>query len=469
VKIGEEDRVMKKKVSIKLRTAILLAVFGLCILFLTVFLAYEIGHALADNQVKATLKEDVEELAADIRSAKDLPTSVDEEDGMLIAVYSHEGELLLGQEPTGLSSLASQPKLNSKKLRSLDIGDEKYFLYDKKSDAGLEKSVYVRGFYQEAGQEEIFVAFQKVGLILLPFALLLYGLLGYLLAKRETDRLEALNEAASAIVSGKDLNRTLPSGKVQDELSELSDTINRMLSRLESSFENEKRFISDASHELRTPTAVILAQCDLMHEKEGQKLTISDYTEALTVINRQAERMKRLITELLEFSRLDKGCVEKKFETVDVSQLVSLVCQEQEEIHTDSDISLRYEAEPNVLAEANQMLLIRMLVNLIDNAYKYGKSGGHIDVSLRLTQKVDLRPLLVFTVEDDGIGISEADQKKIWERFYRVDSSRTDGGSSGLGLSMVKWIVGYHGGSIQLDSQIGKGSKFTIEIPVKQS
>jgi signal transduction histidine kinase len=122
-----------------------------------------------------------------------------------------------------------------------------------------------------------------------------------------------------------------------------------------------------------------------------------------------------------------------------------------------------------VLAEANQMLLIRMLVNLIDNAYKYGKSGGHIDVSLRLTQKVDLRPLLVFTVEDDGIGISEADQKKIWERFYRVDSSRTDGGSSGLGLSMVKWIVGYHGGSIQLDSQIGKGSKFTIEIPVKQS
>ena len=169
--------------------------------------------------------------------------------------------------------------------------------------------------------------------------------------------------------------------------------------------------------------------------------------------------MSKLISELLMISRMDKNTVKLNFESVDISELVTFVCDEQREIH-DESITLNTEIENGITAEADRFLLVRLFINLISNAYQYGKEGGNINV--RLFEKDGN---IVFSVQDDGIGISEKDIPKIWERFYQADSSRTDNGSMGLGLSMVKWIANCHGGEITVKSELGMGSTFTFTFP----
>lgn len=178
--------------------------------------------------------------------------------------------------------------------------------------------------------------------------------------------------------------------------------------------------------------------------------------------------MKRLVLELLELSRIDRGKVEKNFEKTDVSRLVSVVCDEQRELHTDSSITMNADIDPQIIAEVNPSLYIRLATNLISNAYQYGKSGGHVNVTLGVSKLPGRSAALELAVEDDGIGIAGDQLSKIWERFYRVDNSRSDTGSSGLGLTMVKWIAGYHDGSVRAESTLGKGSKFTVTIPMKR-
>lgn len=193
-----------------------------------------------------------------------------------------------------------------------------------------------------------------------------------------------------------------------------------------------------------------------------------EYKVAIETVARQAGRMKRLVLELLELSRIDRGKVEKNFEKTDVSRLVSVVCDEQRELHADSNITLNADIDPQITAEVNPSLYIRLATNLISNAYQYGRTGGHVSVTLGVSKLPGRSAALELAVEDDGIGIAGDQLPKIWERFYRVDNSRSDTGSSGLGLTMVKWIAGYHDGSVRAESTLGKGSKFTVTMPMKR-
>ena len=236
-----------------------------------------------------------------------------------------------------------------------------------------------------------------------------------------------------------------------------------MFGRLEKSFEAERQFTSDASHELRTPTAVIMAQAEYGLELADNE---DEYREALEVIKRQAERMNDLINRLLFFTRLDQGTEPVNMEEVNLSQLTSDICAEQQMIKY-SNITLSADIEPDIAAITDRNLFTRLLNNLCSNAYKYGKPDGSIKVSLK---RLDDRAVL--SVADDGIGISEENLEKIWNRFYQVEPSRNEdagGGGIGLGLSMVKRIAVLLGGEVSVESTLGKGTIFSFSMRLKKN
>jgi signal transduction histidine kinase len=210
------------------------------------------------------------------------------------------------------------------------------------------------------------------------------------------------------------------------------------------------------SHELRTPTTVILAECDYTR-KHAQ--SPEDYKMALEVISRQAKKMSRLVESLLSLSRLDLGTVKANFEVGDLSEMLTVICSEMS-LAGSRGITMCTDIEPGISANMDVTLMSRLIQNLIDNAYKYGRDNGSVEVALRSEGR-----FAVLTVADNGVGISKENLDKIWQRFYQEDSSRSGGEGLGLGLSMVKQIAQLHGGSVSAESAPGQGSTFTVKIP----
>ena len=188
---------------------------------------------------------------------------------------------------------------------------------------------------------------------------------------------------------------------------------------------------------------------------------MQEYEHSMGVISRQADRMQKMVTELLMLSKMETHTISAEFETVDVSELLSFICEEQEEIQSP-EISMERHITPGIFAKADRGLLARLFINLLDNAYRYSKENGTIKVVLE-----EKNSKIVFSVADNGIGIAEEELPLIWNRFYRVEKSRNSGENNnmGLGLSMVKWIAEYHKGEIMVNSKLGEGSEFIFVLP----
>ncbi len=243
-------------------------------------------------------------------------------------------------------------------------------------------------------------------------------------------------------------------------MKQLAGSFDRMFERLEKLFEAERQFTSDASHELRTPTSVILAECDYAKRKDR---TAEEYLESIGNIEEQGRRMSALIEELLGITRLQQGTEKYPLGKGDFSEFVSLtaegfVPQNNRGIRLETDI------EDGITCSFNASLISRAIYNLLQNAYKYGSENGYVRLSLAMEDGV-----AVMSVKDNGIGIAPEDQDKIWQRFWQADPSRGENGSSGLSLAMVKEIAEFHGGSVSVDSAPGKGSTFSLRIPLASS
>ena len=206
---------------------------------------------------------------------------------------------------------------------------------------------------------------------------------------------------------------------------------------------------------------MILNQCGVLLERRD--LPERERRE-IQAIQRKASDMARLISQLLLLSRADQGRQPLNLELLSLSELTEITAEEQAELAAEKGIQLTAKIQPDILAEVDETLYIRMLTNLLDNAVTYGGAGGH--VTLELTAE---NGIAVGIVRDDGPGISEQDLPHIFERFFRADPSRTDSSHSGLGLSMVKWILEAHGGTIQAESVPGKGSAFRFRLPLPKS
>lgn len=447
--------------SMKTRMTLWITLIGVVLVTFFGVLSYFAGGLISDAGLRRDLQTAVLAESKRLDGSEEIPGSLTESGEICLILTDEDGKWLSGRVQIGLDGF---PTPDSKTHVVVEAKGERYFVYDKKTDIGGEKR-FVRGIVPAPDKGTVYGNVLKSALFMLPLFAILLAICSYLVVRQSLLGLGRLITCTSAIMDGKDLSRSIPVGKKKDEISELTETVNAMLDRLEESFADEKRFVSDASHELKTPTAAILAQCQLLEAEDAP--THEDYRKGIATVHRQADRMNRLITELLAYSGIDRNRPEKVFRMTDVSELLEKICTEQREINGES-VRLDCRCEQRIMAEVNESLFTRLLSNLISNAYQYTNDGGQIEVSLTESQGVDLRPLLVLSVKDNGIGIPKEEQGKIWERFYRVDSVHADKGCSGLGLPMVKWIVGYHGGSVRLVSAPGKGSEFIVEIPQRQ-
>ena len=292
--------------------------------------------------------------------------------------------------------------------------------------------------------------------ILTPIYLALSVAGAYILAWRAICPISKITKAAEAISAG-DLSKRITGITTKDEVQELADTFNTMLNRLQESFERERQFTSDASHELRTPVAVISACA------EDLKGSVKDdeSRQSLEAIQKESVRMNKIISQLLLLTRGYEGRYHVEKETLELHELVGSVMDELSEIADNSQIQLFNKVPEDSSIYGDQSLMTQLLINLIGNSIKYGVQGGKVTVRASNSEET-----CTFTISDNGMGMKEDEMDHIFERFYRADKAR-DRSGSGLGLSIVKWIVELHNGKISVNSEYGKGTQVTVSIPAR--
>ena len=294
-------------------------------------------------------------------------------------------------------------------------------------------------------------------LIALPLILALAGLGGYALATRSLRPLGGMAEQARRI-TGSNLETRIEIHSPAEELAVLVTSFNELLSRLDQSFDTMRRFVADASHELRTPISVIRGEADVALSQERSP---AEYRESLTVVLDEARRLSRLVDDLLNLARADAGHVTLQTHDFYLNELLAECCRNVQGLAHTRGLELECLPGNDLQFTGDEQLLRRLVINLLDNAIRYTPSGGKVTASLEATaSSVQLR------VSDTGIGIAPTDAARIFERFYRAGEarSRQDGGF-GLGLAIVRWIAESHRGSVTCTSELGRGSTFTVTLP----
>jgi len=296
-----------------------------------------------------------------------------------------------------------------------------------------------------------------------PIVLLLASAGGYFLARKSLSPIASMNRQTKRISAG-NLSSRLDITNPRDEPGGLAITINDLLSRLENSFKEQQRFIADASHELRTPLAVLRSETEVALNKTR---TVEDYQDSLSLIKDEAERLSRIVEDLFILARqpLDTRQALVK-EPVLLNEAVRDCARAAQVLASRKGVRLKTESDQQSLVlQGDRELIKRMILNLLDNAVKYTPQEGEINICLtRQNGNAEI------VVRDTGIGITKADQLHVFDRFYRVDKARSRSlGGAGLGLSIVSWIVEAHGGNIRVESSPNQGSKFTVELPLKNN
>ena len=375
---------------------------------------------------------------------------LDQVNEVYTGLYSTDMVLLYGENPVSRNT-ATLPFSDSKIQRVKEKGIL-YYVYDRKLTAKGMESLWLRGVVSEQQGLEHILQVTRLSLQILPLLVLVSAIGGYFLTKKMLKPIQEISNSAAKIGTGDDLKQRISLAPGNDELHQLARSFNQKFERLENAFEKERQFTSDASHELRTPVSVITAQCEFTLEKPR---TGEEYENALETILRQSKKMSRLINDMLDYIRLEMRAESYKKETIDLTELVESLCFDMALIK-EKDIVLSWEVEKNICFSGSRLLLSRLLTNLISNAYRYGKEEGHIFVCLKRREHQ-----ITLSVSDDGIGIAQEEQLKIFQRFYQADTSHS-GSGTGLGLSMADQIVRFHKGSIRVESALGKGSTFYI-------
>ena len=382
--------------------------------------------------------------------AKEIESSVFLQDSVFLTIYHEDqtracGLFLYGED--------KEIPLHDGQIRRLKAKGSRCCLYDRYialEDGGL----WVRGLAYSGTD----TAYLLSGLwdILLVFPLILAAALlgGYWLAGRFLQPVSRISRTAENIRKSGDLTRRVKTKDTGDELAALAENFNAMFDRLEKNFEAERQFTSNASHELRTPVTVILAQCEyaLTNTVDHKELK-----EALQVVQRQGYRMSQLIETLLLLTRIEQNTGDYPMEDTNVSALTRDICQDAAML-PEQEITLETEIREGIWLKVNPRLYRTMLDNLLRNAYRYGREKGKIQVSL-----TEENGIVRLKVKDNGMGIEEKDLPHIWERFYRGGASRKKKGL-GLGLSMAWQIVQYHRARITLESAAGKGTEFCVRF-----
>ncbi len=280
---------------------------------------------------------------------------------------------------------------------------------------------------------------------------------GWIVATRAMQPVEKISATAQRIASG-DLSQRIVHEESESELGRLVAVLNSTFARLESAFTEQVRFTTDVSHELRTPVSVIVSQTQMALSRDR---SAPDYREALEACQRAAQRMRKLIESLLQLARLDAGQEEIRRFDFDLAQNAKDAVDLLRPLSDEKKIELSLQLDP-IRVSGDPDKIAQVITNLVSNAISYTPAGGRITLASRSEHQ-----LAVLTVSDSGIGIPPENLPHIFDRFYRVDASRSrDKGGSGLGLAIARAMVHAHGGTIEVKSAPGQGTEFTIRLPI---
>lgn len=293
-------------------------------------------------------------------------------------------------------------------------------------------------------------------LLLVPVATLIAVIGGYLLSRPVLQPLSRMTQLAGTI-GERDLHERFRLDLPDDEVGRLARTFNDMLSRIEAAFERQRRFTSDAAHELRTPISLMRSQVDLALARPRSD---TEYVEALRGLDHDLSRLTSLTAALLSLARLDSPELQPEPMSFDLAETIGSLAETYGPILRAGDLTLRRETSPTILL-ADEDLLIQVLVNLLDNAVAHTPPGGTITVG---SETIGDRAR--FRISDTGSGIPSDDLVRVFDRFYRPDTGRTRArGGAGLGLSICRAIVEAHHGTIVIASVIDEGTTVTVELP----
>jgi heavy metal sensor kinase len=305
--------------------------------------------------------------------------------------------------------------------------------------------------------EDTMRALLQVLLVLAPTTLLAASGGGLFLANRALAPIDHITRTAQRI-GAENLSRRIGRQGPDDEVGRLARTFDTMLARLEAAFVRQRQFTADASHELRTPLTAIIGQIDVALGWPG---TVESYRATLQMVREQAARLTRLTNDLLLLARTDGQLVAMPTEPIDLGSILTALGVQVEPLAHAQNLLLILRPFPSITILGNQDHLIRLFMNLLDNAIRYTPTGGQITIEATYQEGQ-----VIIQVCDTGPGIAPEHLPRLFDRFYRVDSgrNRTQGGS-GLGLAIAQSIAQAHGGSISVESSVGTGSTFTVRLP----
>jgi len=294
--------------------------------------------------------------------------------------------------------------------------------------------------------------------ITVPATLLLALLGGFVMAGRVLKPIEEINKTAKKI-NAENLERRLEIKHPDDEIGKLQKTLNNMFDRLERAFLIQRRFTADASHELRTPLTILKGEMEVALKKERNT---EEYREVLKSGLEEVDRLTKIVTDLLFLARADEGKANLNIQETDAGEIYRKIEKQLKLLASEKNTRIDVDMEKETKLKADPEKIKQLLFNLMENSIKYNKDGGKTELTLK-----NINGYLEIKIKDNGIGISEEDLPHIFDRFYRVDKARSrEIGGSGLGLSIVKWIVEAHRGKIEVESKKDVGTTFTVRLPV---
>ena len=394
-----------------------------------------------------------EELVSAVEKIYENPDEFENfDDGIYYIKYNADNEIIAGKIPKDFDLALA---FSIEDINTYQIENKKFLYYDTRLK---NTGDWIRGIYPLSKFQNNISKIWNIGFYYIaPVLIILVIFIGYRIVKNAFKPVKKISETALEIKKSKNFSRRIELDNSEDEIHKMAYTFNEMLDTVEETFIHEKQFSSDVSHELRTPITVILAQSDYALDYVE---TLDEAKESFEVINRQAKKMTNLINQIMELSKMERqNKIEK--DKINFSNIILQLLEDYRTLLENNNIELITNIEKDLRIYGNKLMLERLFVNLFTNAMKFTKTT--INVSLNRINKE-----VILQIKDDGIGITKEDQKYIWDRFFQTSDSRNKDKNkgSGLGLSMVNRIVQLHLATIDVESEVGKGTCFIVKFPI---
>lgn len=445
-----------KSISIKLKITIWYLTFITILLVINLLILFYFSGQIVSAQSKEDLIENVDDIIEHLLVLDNGPIYYDDDHFESFTYYKDntsfffykEDTIMFGQSPINEEAL---PEINLGLIQTIDIANEQYMIYDILVDNNytLRAITNITENYSSVNQLIVIL------LITSPLVILFSGIGGYIILKKSFRPISEISKTALNITKNSSYHLRIPLQEQKNELSELIQVINEMLSSVEIRIEREKLFTSNVSHELRTPLTILKIQVEYLE----QKMRENEFLEDIQVIKHQLNYLEEIVKAILMLTKIKENQQFQKSK-IDVNSIAENILESYQKEIMSKKITTTLEIQPNVEYFGDQVLLMLLLKNLISNAIKYNKKEGTILIKINTSGDK-----LIMVVKDNGMGISKEDLTHITEPFYRSDKSRSQEDLSiGIGLSIVESIVKYYSGYLQIESELEIGTAVRVEL-----